>query len=129
MSTARRYLPTYTLADYLGWEGDWELWDGIPVAMTPSPFGPHSQAVSKLVTSLQIAVEASHCHACVLTELDWIISDSMIVRPDIAIACGNPPPEHLRDSPVLVVEVLSPATRHRDTGEKLKLHANRKVRH
>ena len=23
------YRPRYTIADYLLWEGDWELWDGI----------------------------------------------------------------------------------------------------
>jgi len=29
MSTAPRFLPTYTLDDYQQWEGDWELIDGI----------------------------------------------------------------------------------------------------
>jgi Uma2 family endonuclease len=129
MSTAKRFLPSYTVADYLAWQGDWELWDGIPIAMTPSPFGPHSQAVSKLITSLQIAVEESNCHANVLTELDWIISDNTVVRPDIMIVCGEPPSEHLHVVPALVAEVLSPSTQQRDTGAKMELYASLGVMH
>lgn len=129
MSTAKRYLPSYTVSDYLAWQGDWELWEGIPIAMTPSPFGPHSQAVSKLITSLQIAVEGSNCHASVLTELDWIISEFTVVRPDIMVVCGEPPSEHLQDTPALVVEVFSPSTQQRDAGAKLELYASRGVMH
>lgn len=129
MSTAKRFLPAYTVSDYLSWQGDWELWDGIPIAMTPSPFGPHSQAVSKLVTSLQIAVESGNCHASVLTELDWIVSDSTVVRPDIMLVCGDPPSEHLHDTPALLVEVLSPSTQLRDTTVKMALYASCGVKH
>ena len=30
-------LPHYSYQDYRRWEGDWELIEGIPYAMTPSP--------------------------------------------------------------------------------------------
>ena len=39
MRTASKYDPHYTVADYEQWSGDWELWKGTAVAMTPSPFG------------------------------------------------------------------------------------------
>lgn len=32
-----RILPNYTYADYCNWEGRWEVIDGIPFAMSPSP--------------------------------------------------------------------------------------------
>lgn len=48
MSTVPRYIPRYTIDDYQHWEGDWELIDGVPIAMTPSPFGHHERIVSRL---------------------------------------------------------------------------------
>ena len=42
MSIAPKYQPHYTVDDYQHWEGDWELWNGVAVAMAPSPFGPHA---------------------------------------------------------------------------------------
>ncbi len=48
MSTVRKYQPHYTVEDYRQWKGDWELWYGTAVAMSPSPFGPHERAVSAL---------------------------------------------------------------------------------
>ncbi len=52
MSSAKKYVPHYGLDDYQNWEGDWELWAGIPVSMSPSPFGRHSKVLGKIVTAL-----------------------------------------------------------------------------
>ena len=41
----REELPNYTYADYAQWEGRWELMDGVPFAMAPSPSFQH-QSVS-----------------------------------------------------------------------------------
>lgn len=41
MPQAIRYIPTYTVADYERWEGEWELWDGVPVAMSSAPIFRH----------------------------------------------------------------------------------------
>ena len=35
MQKAHEYLPHYTYEDYCMWEGNWELIDGIPYAMSP----------------------------------------------------------------------------------------------
>jgi hypothetical protein len=31
-----KYFPNYAVEDYQQWEGDWELIDGMPYAMSPS---------------------------------------------------------------------------------------------
>ena len=44
MGIALRYLPRYTVKDYLKWEGDWELVEGIPFALA-SPSFRHQRVV------------------------------------------------------------------------------------
>lgn len=61
VSTAPRYLPHYTVADHAAWEGDWELVDGVAVAMTPSPFGRHAERLSRLANSFWNAIDATGC--------------------------------------------------------------------
>jgi len=36
--SSAQLLPRYTYEDYKLWEGDWELLEGVPSAMAPSPF-------------------------------------------------------------------------------------------
>lgn len=127
MSTAPRYRPHYTVADYRQWEGRWELWDGVAVAMSPSPFGRHAKALARAVASLQSAVDASGCPATVLVEIDWIVSGDTVLRPDLLIVCGPEPERHVERVPALVVEVLSEATRERDLHAKLELYREQGV--
>jgi len=129
MSTGPRYLPHYTIADYELWEGDWELWQGIPVAMTPSPFGRHQELTVKLASALLRAVEDSRCQATVLVGIDWVISDDTVVRPDVLVLCGSAPERHVEAPPAIVAEVLSPSTSSRDRGEKHNLYAEHGVEH
>ncbi|QDV47180.1 hypothetical protein Enr13x_70890 [Stieleria neptunia] len=56
MSAAPKYIPQYTVSDYLGWDGDWELWSGIPIAMSPSPFGRHQAVASRVAYELRKAI-------------------------------------------------------------------------
>ncbi|QDV88254.1 Uma2 family endonuclease [Planctomycetes bacterium TBK1r] len=127
MSEAARYLPHYTVLDYRLWEGDWELWHGTAVAMTPSPFGRHGGLLVKLCTALTIAIDQAQCNACVLAEIDWIISDDTIVRPDASVLCGEPPDGHIESTPAMIVEVLSDSTRDRDTNQKRSLYQQNDV--
>jgi Uma2 family endonuclease len=127
MSTAPRYRPNYTVDDYARWQGDWELWDGIPVAITPSPFGRHAQLLVRLATQLELAIESSGCHAAVLAEIDWIVSRHTVVRPDVSVVCGDVPARHIEQPPALVAEVLSEATRRRDVDEKKELYRDQGV--
>lgn len=125
MSTAPHYQPHYTIADYLQWEGRWELWNGLPVAMTPSPAGRHARLLVDVAALLKAAVDAAgaDCGATVLAEIDWIVADDTVVRPDLVIVCGAEPPGHVEQPPALAVEILSPATRQRDLTVKRDLYA------
>ncbi len=129
MSTARRFIPEYTVDDYRRWEGDWELWNGVPVAMTPSPFGRHSKVLVNIVSALKVAIDAAQCDATVLVELDWILAKDTVLRPDALVVCGKEPPGHLERTPAIVVEVLSESTRDRDLDLKKSMYAREGVPH
>lgn len=128
MSTAPRYVPRYTVADHATWEGDWELIDGVAVAMTPSPFGRHAEKLSRMAAALWNAIDAVSCRATVLAEIDWVVTDDTVVRPDLSVVCGPAPARHVVEVPALVVEVLSAATRVRDLTVKRELYEARGVR-
>ena len=59
--------------------------------------------------------------AQVLTELDWIVDEHNVIRPDVVVVCGPVPERHIESPPALIVEVLSDATRQRDTLYKPRL--------
>ena len=122
MTAAKKYLPHYTVTDYRRWEGDWELWNGIPIAMRPCPFGKHQTALTRLSRLIGNALEAANCRAETLVELDWIVTDDTVVRPDVMVVCGEPPDGHLEATPAFVAEVLSDSTRLRDRTYKRDLY-------
>ena len=88
----------YTIEDYRLWQGDWELWDGIAIAMTPSPFGRHQAILVALVSELRAALREGGCEATALVELDWIVSNETVVRPDVIVVCGAAPEKHLEQA-------------------------------
>ena len=121
MSTAPNYNPHCTVDDYQLWEGDWELWNGVAVAMTPSPFGRHGNMLARIASALSNAIDDVDCHASVLLGIDWIVTPDTVVRPDLSIVCGAPPEVHIESAPALVVEILSASTRERDLTVKRRL--------
>ena len=89
MSTAPRYVPHYTVEDYGHWEGDWELIDGVPISMSPSPFGPHERIVSRLALQLGTQIK-DHGRLCeVYTNLDWIVSDEVSYDGELTYQAGQ----------------------------------------
>lgn len=128
MSTAARFQTHYTVADYRQWEGRWELWNGLAVAMSPSAGGRHAKVHGRIVAALANAIDATGCNATVLVEIDWIVSQDTVVRPDVTAICGSEPAGHLERPPALVVEILSDATRDRDLVFKRDLYAVQGVR-
>ena len=90
--------------------------------MTPSPFGRHQRCGFRLARALITAIEANDCKAEVLLDIDWIISEDTVVRPDVVVLCGGVPERHVTEPPALVAEVLSPGTSDRDRNEKLWLY-------
>ena len=127
MSSAADFRPHYTIDDYRHWKGDWELWEGHPIAMSPSPFGQHAAIVSRLVRHLGNGIDAAGCHAIALPEIDWIVSDDTVVRPDLVVVCGDPPERHVETPPALVAEVLSPSTAQNDRTFKRRLYRDQRV--
>jgi Uma2 family endonuclease len=127
MSAATEFAPHYTIDDYQLWKGDWELWDGIAIAMTPSPFGPHQAVMFSLVAELRAGIRSQGCEATALGELDWIVSNDTVVRPDVIVVCGDAPEKHLQQPPALVAEILSRSTRQNDLTYKRELYAKQGV--
>ncbi len=117
-----KYQPHYTFSDYCQWEGDWELWSGTAVAMTPSPFGRHQQVLTRLARMFGNQLEAAECDCEVVVELDWIVAEDTVVRPDLMIICEEIPERHLISVPSLVAEVLSDSTRSKDLTSKKQLY-------
>jgi Uma2 family endonuclease len=125
------YIPRYTLKDYNMWEGDWELIDGHPVAMSPSPVRRHQSLASKLITQIATNIELNKesCGDCeVVFELDWIVNDNTILRPDVAVIC-NGSDDFITSPPVLVIEVLSPSTALRDIHVKNEIYQEQGVKY
>lgn len=122
MSTAPRYQPRYTFSDYCQWEGDWELWNGTAVAMSPSPLGPHERAVAKLVFQIESSLQRHACRCATYAGLDWIVQDDTVVRPDVMVVCGSQPGRHLDRPPALAIEVLSDSTAEKDRTAKRALY-------
>ncbi len=120
-----RYIPRYTYEDYKQWEGDWELIDGIPIAMAPSPVSEHQLLLSRLAQALENALE--ECDNCfVVVEEDWIVDNETVVRPDISVVCGKLE-DFIRKPPYLIVEIVSPSSAHKDERVKFSLYEEEKV--
>lgn len=130
MSSAPRYNPHYTIADYEQWEGDWELWNGVAISMTPSPSFEHQRLATRLTFLLESELrKQSSCGCLVVHETDWRITDDLVVRPDVCVVCEPVEQPYITNPPTLVAEVLSPSTREKDTGSKADLYARHGVRH
>ena len=123
-------VPRYTYKDYSAWEGDWELINGYPYAMSPSPRMKHQLTGKKIVRSIDDSlVNNKTCSCQAVYELDWIIDDSTVVRPDIMVICGPLDGDFLRYPPTLIVEILSETTRFKDRHTKFDLYQQQGVKH
>lgn len=118
-----RYVPHYTLSDYEAWEGRWELWNGLPVAISPSPGRRHQEVASNLLFAMWQALLSGNCERCkVLYEIDWRISSDTVVRPDLLIVCDHKPSNWIEETPQFIAEILSDSTRERDLTYKREMY-------
>ena len=111
--------------EYLAWAkghpGRYELYDGIVYDMSPEGAG-HAKIKFAVQTALAAGISARGlpCH---------MLPDGMTVRveartafePDALVYCGQEVAPAMLEipNPVIVVEVLSPSTRHIDASKKL----------
>ncbi|MDQ2863634.1 MAG: Uma2 family endonuclease [Bacteroidota bacterium] len=130
MGIADKILPHYTYDEWVHWEGKWELIEGFPVAMSPTPIPPHQRAAAELITEFTLALRKSLCKKCkVYDSLDYKIANDTILVPDILIICGEVKKNYLDFAPSLVVEILSPSTALRDRHTKFELYQQQGVKY
>ena len=130
MLIAAKYRPYYTYDDYCLWEGKWELIEGMPYAMCPAPVPRHQIVGGNLYMLFKVALKNNNCNNCkAYPPIDWKVSNDTIVQPDLLIVCDKINKKYLDFTPVLVVEILSPATASKDRGEKMELYASQKVKY
>ncbi len=121
-----KYIPHYTYEDYKSWQGDWELIEGIPVALA-SPKFIHQKVVLNLASLIKEQLEK--CDKCVVTvELDYIVSHDTVFRPDVAVLC-SPVEDYIRVAPLMVAEVVSETTAERDEGVKKDIYEQEGVKY
>ena len=118
----------YTYEDYKSWEGDWELIEGVPVAMSPAPVRRHQALATEIIFHLRKQLE--DCPECeVLGEIDYKVSDDTVLRPDVVVTCGETSETYLVKAPEIIVEILSPATARRDEKVKFQIYEREKVKY
>ncbi len=121
-------LPHYTYYDYEQWEGRWEVIQGIPFSMLPSPLPEHQLFASELTTRFSNALKALPCKDCYASlPVDYKISEDTIVQPDMLIICGRPRKAYLDFPPELVIEILSNSTLNKDRGIKFRLYQQARI--
>ncbi|MCF6198981.1 MAG: Uma2 family endonuclease [Hyphomicrobiaceae bacterium] len=113
-----------TVDEFLLWAceqpGRYELIDGIPVAMSPERVR-HTKIKGTTYLALTGAIKRSDSGCSVLTDGATVrINDHVSYEPDALVYCGDDPSDDDLEvlEPVIIVEVLSPSTRHVDTGSK-----------
>jgi Uma2 family endonuclease len=115
-----------TTTEFLAWadtqdQDKFELFEGEIIAMEPERVG-HATAKLSAVNALAAAIKTAGlpCQAFV-DALGVKISDDTTYIPDALVNCGPPLPVDamLAANPVVVVEVLSPSTRHIDKSTML----------
>jgi len=106
MSIANKIIPHYTYDDWVHWEGSWELIEGHPIAMSPTPIPAHQRVSVELSTEFTLALRKAQCKDCKAYQpLDYKISDDTILIPDIMIVCGEIKKEYLDFFPYVVLEI------------------------
>ena len=117
----------YSYYDYKHWEGDWELIDGFPFAMAPSPVKSHQMLAYAVARELGNKLE--ECEKCVVVgELDYKVDEYNILKPDVAVIC-NEENDYIIKAPKIVVEVISPSTARRDEKTKFQIYQEEGVKY
>lgn len=121
-------LPAYTFDDYQLWEGEWELIQGIPYAMSPAPVKKHQMLV--LAIGSELTNKIGECpNSEVLIDEDWKLDTDTVLKPDVSVVCNDDNPNYIAKTPEIIFEVLSPSTAKRDEGLKFSLYEKEGVKY
>lgn len=122
--------PRYTYEDYKNWPGDsWELIYGYPFSLLPSAKRKHQSTNGKFNRLIGNLLENKSCLCEVYSDLDWIINEETVVRPDSMIVCSDFTTDFLTFPPTLVLEVALQSTFLKDRNIKLKLYEANNVKY
>lgn len=118
----------YTLEDWRHWKGDWELIYGFPIAMSPSPTPIHQYVSLRIASYLQNQLMTCDADCYVLQDVDWIVSNDTVVRPDVMVTCDD-----IRNSitkpPLLIFEIISEKNAITDERYKFELYQKEGVQY
>ena len=117
----------YTYQDYKKWEGDWELIEGIPYAMSPAPVKKHQGIAYSIARELGNNLKCPNCE--VLGEVDYKVNNDTILKPDVVLTCDDFGVEALIKAPEIVFEVISPSTARRDEVYKFDIYQKEGVKY
>lgn len=121
----------FTWDDYRSWPDDerWELIDGAPVAMSPSPGFRHQDVCIAIGAELRSFLKGKRCRVLV-SPMDVKLSEIDVVQPDVLVVCDprKIKDTHIEGAPDLVVEIASPSTTAYDRTRKRELYARYGVR-
>ena len=118
----------YSYDDYKLWEGDWELIEGVPLAMSPSPMRKHQSIASEIIYHLMMQLE--NCDMCeVLGEVDYKISENTVLRPDVVLTCNETNESYLTKAPEIIVEIISKSSAKKDEVYKFDIYQAEKVKY
>jgi Uma2 family endonuclease len=121
-------LPHYTFEDWQRWEGQWELIQGIPYAMSPAPVPKH-QIISASLTA-EFRMTLKKCKRCnVMQPIDFKVADDIIVQPDLLVVCRKIEKNYLDFPPSLVAEIISPATALKDRHTKYQIYQSQQIKY
>jgi Uma2 family endonuclease len=107
-----------------------ELWDG-QLVMSPAPSFFHQEVVDRFHDRLKAWVRAHRLGKTAVAPLDMVLTPRRAVQPDVVFVANERLDiigERLEGAADLVVEVISPGTRHRDRLEKRDLYEQHGVR-
>jgi len=118
--------PLMTVEKFLVWAqkqpDDWELFDGIPVAMAPERV-VHGRTKYRIARAFDDAIAAAGLQCEVVLDSAAVRIDARnSYQPDALVYCGEPVSGDavlVRD-PIIVVEVLSPGNALKDLRDKLQ---------
>ncbi len=127
MSSGYKILPYYTYEDYCRWEGQWEIIEGIPYAMSPAPRPEHQAVAGNLHAEFRVALKASDCSCTVYQPIDYKVAEDTVLNPDLLIVCQPITKPFLDFAPELVVEILPPATALKDRHTKFEIYRQQQI--
>jgi Uma2 family endonuclease len=128
MGSPAKIFPHYTYREWEQWDGQWELIEGIPFAMSPMPVPKHQRIAAGI--SSEFRMQMKQCKNCsVYLPIDYRITEDTILEPDMLIVCGEITKKYLDFPPALVVEILSPSTALKDRHTKFYLYEQQGVKY